>query len=439
MVIINFENIATIIKTDYDKIKGIDAYKIIIEDLSIINKFNNLEYISIIDCTMKYNDLVNFDYSKFINLTELTLYCNSTNKIFFNDTELAHKINIDAKLENIDYAKSIIENYNYYFVNNGITYIKKYVSHIGLYKQYENEFNRSTIKNFVSYQEYLKKIFLFETIIFNYEKNNFIINNEIESKIPINKSIYNLSLKKLILSYYHLEDFFELLPIGSLILNSLEKLYFNLNDNYLIYKFYTKKFLEYIYPIIQNYKIKTELINNNMIFNNVSISKFLLFVKLKNTFIFNYICSDMYNLFEVDKNRIKIKIDTKFYNLILYYNTDCYYWSFNNSIINFTPNIKKLYVWFYTGDCGCQYDCDLLFTNNLPNELEYLKIKFIQKYLDNYHRDYFEFNGKIISNLPFSLKKLTLTNIGTKMSNNIPILPFGCLTKYKIFDLTKYY
>ena len=106
---INFEDIISY-EGSFDKINTIVADNIIISNLSIIDKFINLEHLSIENCIMNYDDLVDFDYSTFTKLRSLSLICNSTKKYDFDIDILTNLLSKDFSFNNIELVKAIVFN-----------------------------------------------------------------------------------------------------------------------------------------------------------------------------------------------------------------------------------------------------------------------------------------------------------------------------------------
>ena len=139
-------------------------------------------------------------------------------------------------------------------------------------------------------------------------------------------------------------------------------------------------------------------------------------------YIFKYLACDMKELFEIDKNRAFVKLDEKCYNLVMYWDNKCYYWNFINSVVNFKSGITHLYAQVIRYENLGQYNSkndELIFSHNLPDTLQYLKIIFINEYHDNYNSDCYASEYLLDVNLPSTLKKLKLINVSETMINNI--------------------
>lgn len=431
---INFEDIISYEGT-FDKINTIVADNIIISNLSIIDKFINLEHLSIEKCTMNYDDLVNFDYSTFTKLRSLSLISNSTKKYNFNIDILENLLSKDILFNNIEFAKAMVYN----VIN---TQLFKDFEHDIIFNQNytKAKYTKSNISQFIDYDEFKKIYKHCENIIFEYEKNVFEQNYEIESKIPLNKNIFKLSLTTLNLSYYHLNEFFNLLPEDSDLINRLNNLNFESHTNI---KSYTNMFSCYIFSKIKNNKIKVDLSNTVITLDNESICKLLLFKdKLRNNVLL-YLNSDMYYRGLIDKNKPPhVKLDNEFYDLVMYWKNICYYIDFGNCIINFKPNITSLfisvnrYIFLLNRIRAPLHESGekLLCIQNLPNELTNLEIIFSNEVLDDINHDNCASNYLIDDNLPHTLKQLSLKGISKKMINNIKKIPYDCELKFYLID-----
>ena len=436
---INFEDINTI-NDDFDKITDIIANKINILDLSVIDKFINLRTLEIIECSMTHDDLVNYDFTKFVHLQKLIFIGNSTNKTRIDIDDLAKLINEKGFLNDIDYARKIVLG----CIGEKLIYTIGRYKHYGWYEQFLNELKsyhkQSEISEFATFDELMNNFDIFTNIIFEYEKYIHNKNNEIESLILFNKNIFGLSLDTLILSYYCVNDFFNLLPTNSPLLNTLRTLSFSCNKYDSWHSpstIYTFEFYQYLYSEVKNNKIKVDLSNDIIILNNEAICKFLLFNNFGKMYIFKYLACDMKELFEIDKNRAFVKLDEKCYNLVMYWDNKCYYWNFINSVVNFKSGITHLYAQVIRYENLGQYNSkndELIFSHNLPDTLQYLKIIFINEYHDNYNSDCYASEYLLDVNLPSTLKKLKLINVSETMINNIKKIPHDCILKYTIFD-----
>jgi hypothetical protein len=414
---INFEDIISY-EGPIDKINMIVADNIIISNLSIIDKFINLKNLIITNCTMNYDDLVHFDYSKFTKLYSLSLICNSTIKYNFDIDILSNLLSKEIYCNNIELAKAIVWNVINTRLFNNIEYDIIY---------YKN----------------------CEKIIFEYEKNVCEQNYKVESKIPLNENIFKLCLGELKLSYYHLNEFFNLLSEDSNLINHLKDLDFEYSTNIKSttnIKSNSNMFARYIFSKIKDNKIKVDLSNDTITLDNEPICKLLLF---KHNFINNvllYLNCDTYYIGIIPKNRPYFVIfDDKFYNLVMYWKNICYYIDFANCIIDFKPNITKLcisvnrYIYLAERKVPLHESGEkLLCMQNLPNELTYLKIIFFNQELDNYQHDSYPSNYLIDDNLPSTLKEILLQNISTKMLNNIKKIPYDCVLKFNLLDGKEY-
>ena len=71
---------------------------------------------------------------------------------------------------------------------------------------------------------------------------------------------------------------------------------------------------------------------------------------------------------------------------------------------------------------------------NLPNDIEKIKITFINEYHDNYN-SLEDSNDYIFDmNLPHCLKKLSLIRAGAEMIEKNKRIPFGCKLKIEKYD-----
>lgn len=300
----------------------------------------------------------------------------------------------------------------------------------------KNMFDKSNLLNLISYDNFLNKFSDINKIIFDYEKSIYEKNYEIESKIPLNQNIFKLSLDSLIISYYYLNDFLNFLPVDSPLINTLLNLNFRYNYDS---KCTTFDFYRYIYDKIKKHKVMPKNTNKNIFFDNEPICKLTLFRHLyfENRYvIFKYLALDIYELFKIDKNRAFVNLDGSFYNLILYLDKKCYCYMLSDEIINFKSNIKIMHMEIIK----YQHLGTMLNTNkelsciaNLPQELEYLYINFINEYHDNYTSNADPSDYLIDNNLPVTLKKLQVCGISEVMKNNIIKIPYSCKLLCKIF------
>lgn len=430
-----------------EDIKEIIAHEISILNLSDINKYINLESLYITNCTMKYDDLVNYDYSKFTKLKELVLIGNSTNKTLINADELMKILNEKIFLNNTNLTKKIVLN----FINSDL------ILTIGQYMTYNCEkklddhlkkkYLQSELSDLISYDDFIKEFSNINKIIFDYEKNIYEKNYEIESKIPLNINIFKLSTNSLFISYYYLNEFFKLLPINSPLVDTLSTLEFNFKYDYIASEYMmTFDFYRYIYSKRKEHKITLKFLNSNILvdstvlFDNEPICKFMLFKCLKcndNEFLFKYLACDMYDLFKIDKYRPAVDFDNKYYNVVLYLNNECRYYNLVNTIINFKPNIEVIYmkiIRYIQNGLGHIPNEKLLCLQNLPPNLEHLNIDFVNEYADNYYSTKYNNNYLIDDNLPSTLTEINLTGISTKMRNNIKKIPYSCKLTCDICD-----
>ena len=428
--ILNVENI--------EKVKTIVANRINILNLSDIDKYTNLESLKIIECTMSYEDLINYDYSKFVELKELVLIGNSTSKIFIKIDDLAIILHEKIFLDNYELAHetaNFFANCNFiYTAGKYICYGWEKIEHLMM--DLKNMFDKSNLLNLISYDNFLNKFSDINKIIFDYEKSIYEKNYEIESKIPLNQNIFKLSLDSLIISYYYLNDFLNFLPVDSSLINTLLNLNFRYNYES---KCTTFDFYRYIYDKIKKHKVMPKITNKNIFFDNEPICKLTLFRHLyfENRYvIFKYLALDIYELFKIDKNRAFVNLDGSFYNLILYLDKKCYCYMLSDEIINFKSNIKIMHMEIIK----YQHLGTMLNTNkelsciaNLPQELEYLYINFINEYHDNYTSNADPSDYLIDNNLPVTLKKLQVCGISEVMKNNIIKIPHSCELLCNIF------
>ena len=223
--ILNVKNIESVTK--------IKAYRINILNLSDIDKYINLESLTIIGCTMTYDNLTNYDYSKFLLLTELILLENSTIKNFLNIDNLKKMLYNEVFLNNKDYARETAINLlNDDSLLGTFSFVNKHLDLKSQSEYLEEIFKKSNLSKIVSYSEFINKFPDINKIFFNYEKDIYEENYQIDSKIPLNKNIYKLSLYSLTLSYYHLNEFFNFLPVDSPLINKLSVLDFSYDTKF---------------------------------------------------------------------------------------------------------------------------------------------------------------------------------------------------------------
>jgi hypothetical protein len=144
-------------------------------------------------------------------------------------------------------------------------------------------------------------------------------------------------------------------------------------------------------------------------------------------------------LLEVDKNKPlgKNNFNTKIYNFVLYYKDLCWFLNFTNENYTISPTTKylKMLIAKYqqiglhnhpNEIINCMY--------NLPNDIEKIKITFLNEYHDNYI-SLEDSNDYIFDmNLPHCLKKLSLIRAGAEMIEKNKRIPFGCKLKIEKYD-----
>jgi hypothetical protein len=440
---IDFDKIDNI-KSNFGVITKISAQKVNILNLSVLDKFINLQSLYIVECELTCDDLINYDYSKFVKLKELVFIGNSPKKKYFDIGELAKVINENADLDNFDYAYSIALG----AANNQLIYtIGKYINYewdIKFQETLKNSYNKTEIKEFATWDIFMGKYAIISKIITDYEKIIYNENYETESRLPINNNIFKLGLDNLILPYYNVNVFFNLLPENSPLMHTLK----NLSFKYSSYQSWhqtkfcsTFEFYQYLYLKIKNDKIKVDLSNDNIIIDNEPICKLLLLKKINTKIILKYFALDMHEFFKIDKNQAFVKLNEKCYNLVLYKNKQCYCANFINSLITFKSGITDLYMrvigYQHLGYSNTEGE-KLLSVGNLPIELQRLNIVFINEYHDNYHSDASSSDYLLDYNLPSTLEEINLVNVSEEMIKNIKKIPFNCVIKHKVFDENKY-
>lgn len=431
--ILNVENI--------ENVRIIRAHRINILNLSDIDKYINLESLTIIGCTMTYDNLLNYDYSKFLMLTELILLENSTVKKYLNIDDLKKMLCEEVFLNNIDCAYETAVN----LINNTslisiFSFIYKYFDLISKNNGLEEIFKKTNLSKIISYSEFINKFSDINKIYFNYEKDTYEENYQTESKIPLNKNIYKLSVCSLTLSYYYLNEFFNLLPVDSPLIKKLSILNFSYDTEF---KNQTSDFKEFMYGKNEEHKIIPKYKNGNILFDNDPICKIILFDDLGDDIennVFKYLASDMYNLFKNPKNewisrKKKMNSLTDIHDLIMYLDEKCVYYNFSNSFVDFKSNIKIMCI----NIIRCQefkcYHVDgeqLHCVKKLPTELEYLYMNFRNEYHD-FSNSYYDDNNYLIDdNLPSTLKEIQLSGqISQTMKNQIIRIPHSCKLVYE--------
>lgn len=433
------------------------AFSQIIPSLDIIDKFTELHSIVFVNCTMKYEDIVNYDFSKFKHLKNFVFVGNSTNKKHINLDTLASIINKELFLHNIDCARAIIN------------YDEDIVFKVGEFKyqhgdkidELEKEYLKSKLILYMTFEKFKKKYNNISQILFKYQKELFDYNYQIESKIPLNKSILNIPLIILCLSSYYIVPFFDLLPTTSSITATLESLIFDefsisvidfmhsmfIPIDFTFCRMFTHKYYQYVYSRIKQNKISLKLEHNKIVFDNDPICKFLLFKKMNNCYggytnlsIFQFLACDTLELCKPEKDRPTVELENIINNLVMYYGDLCYYYDFCNAYITFKTNIAYIYahiIRYQQLNMHHKQKELLVMTAMLPHKLKTLNINFINEYHDNTGSSS-SANNYIFNKLPSSLKNLTLINVANDMKIMIKKMNLSC-KKTIVVDMTNEY
>lgn len=459
MSILHFDQITESI--DPDKVQTIYAFNQIIPSLDVMDKCINLSAIVFMNCTMQYDDIVHYDFSKFKHLEKLIFIGNSTDKKYVDTVVLASIVDNKLCLNDIDCAHAII--------NNGKWPTDNIVFRMGEFKyicndkfdqfifQLEKEYNETGLTSYMSFEEIKNKYDDIASILFEYQKEILDYNYQLESKIPLNKSIFEIPLVKLQLSSYHTVPFFDLLSASSPITNTLESLIFNeftdtsynmnIPTDITFCKMFTHQYYQYVYAMIKQNKIKIKLEDNKIVFDNDPICKFLCFRKLNNPHndctnlnIFRYLACDTLELFNVEKNRATVDLEKMIHNLVLYYGDICYYYDFCNADVVFKEDTTHIFAQVIRYQQLNMYHKQkerLVMTSTLPHGLKTLYINFRNEYHDNYHSSY-SANNYIFDKLPDSLTSLTLINVANDMKLMIEKMSPSCKCDIRVDESNEY-
>jgi hypothetical protein len=397
---------------EYEKITSIEIINQAIYNFDILYKCINIKELKINFCHFDYKDYLNFDFSKFKKLNNLTITNNYFGCCNYNESKF-----LDKLVNKFGYPKEIFRILINCYHSKKI-FIAKINKDLYLLNKYIDKDLR------VNDLELKFRAF----IIYLYEIEKEFYENKIEKILesPFNQSIFNCKIKELTIDNCKIKEFFNKLPDECELLNYLNNLIIldYIND--------TPYYQDSCVFNTDNFYMSNEEHRHKYLFDvaNVEIDKdickFALFKNLKSN-IFDFIKSD-YRQF-ICRKKPKGE-DGLINNIILYYKNKCYVHLIFNKIIEFKEDITDLRIIIDKKDYAFEnkFKENILCLNALPY-LKKLQINCFHEHYDGLNTIKYSTNLKL-ENSPQTLENLKITGIDEECISKIKI-PFGCKVIYR--------